>query len=134
MGKIESKIGHLAFGDKKVYDFLSDFTHFNQIIAIDKIESWEATPDTCSFDVAGIGKAGLKITQKDPNKLIKIISDDKTPIRLTMWIQLKSISQNDTRVKITIEPDVNMAIMMMVKTPLKEFANSLIDQMEKFNF
>ena len=134
MGKIESRTGIIKHPDKKVFNFLSDFTNFNNLIPIDKLESWEATPDICSFNVIGIGKAGLKIIERAPYKLIKISSDENTPIRFSMWIQLKSLGSEDTRIKITIDPDVNIAVLMMVKTPLKNFIDQLVDQTEKFSF
>ena len=134
MQKIESRTGHLAHDDQKVFDFISDFTHFNSFIPADKVTGWEADTDSCKFTVAGIGMAGMKIIQREPSTLIKIVSDEKTPIRFTMWIQLKNIAPGSTKVKLTIEPDVNKAIMYMVEKPLKEFINSLVDRMEKFDF
>lgn len=134
MGKIESRTGKLSYDDKKVFSFISDFTNFNNIIPVDRIEGWQATPDNCTFSIGGIGKAGMKIIQREPFNLIKIVSDDTTPIHFTMWIQLKNISPDTTKVKITIDPDVNMAIMMVVKNPLKSFIDDIVDQMEKFSF
>ncbi len=134
MSKIESRTGKINHSDKKVFSFLSDFTNFNNLIPIDKIESWQATSDNCSFNVTGIGKAGLKIIEREPHKLIKICSDENTPIKFTMWIQLKNLATDDTRIKITIDPEVNIALRMMVKTPLKNFIDQLVDQTEKFSF
>jgi len=46
-----------------------------------------------------------------------------------MWIQLKSVAEDDTRIKITIDPEVNMMMMTMVKKPLKEFVDMLAERL-----
>jgi carbon monoxide dehydrogenase subunit G len=44
------------------------------------------------------------------------------------------VAENDTRVKLTLEADLNPMVQMMAKKPLKEFLDKLIDQLEKYNF
>jgi hypothetical protein len=132
MGKIESRTGSIGYSDEKVFSFLSDFTNFSDLIPSDKVDGWVADRDSCSFGVAGIGKAGMKIIERKEFDLIKIISDENSPIRFSMWIQLKSTAPDQTFIKITIEPDVNIAILTMVKTPLKQFVDGLIDRVEGF--
>ena len=134
MSKIESRIGVVKYSDERIFSFISDFSNFNNLMPSYKLAEWHADSDTCSFNIAGIGKAGLKIIEREPHKLIKITADDKTPMRLTMWVQLKVAGENDTRVKITVEPDVNAVMMMMVQKPLKEFIDNLISKLEEFRF
>jgi carbon monoxide dehydrogenase subunit G len=132
MGKIESRTGSIGYSDEKVFAFLSDFTNFSGLIPSDKLDAWEADKDSCSFSIAGIGKAGMKIVERKEFDLIKILSDENSPIRFSIWIQLKSTDPDKTFIKITIEPDVNIAILTMVKTPLKQFVDGLIDRVEEF--
>lgn len=134
MSKIESRIGVVKYSDEKIFSFISDFSNFNNLMPSYKLAEWQADKDTCSFNIAGIGKAGLKIIEREPHKLIKISADDNTPMRLTMWVQLKMAGENDTRVKITVEPDVNAVTMMMVQKPLKEFIDKMISKLEEFRF
>lgn len=134
MSKIESRIGIVKYSDERIFSFISDFSNFNNLIPSYKLAEWKADADSCSFNIAGIGRAGLRIIERDPYKLIKITADDTTPIRLTMWIQLKLTGENETRVKITVDPDVNSVMMMMVKTPLKEFIDKLITKLEESRF
>jgi len=134
MSKIESRTGVVKYGDEKVYSFISDFSNFSNLIPGDKISDWQADAEKCSFSIAGIGRAGLKYVEKEPFKLIKIKSDEGTPLNLTMWIQLKSIGENDTKVKVTLEPEVNSVMMMMIKSPLEKFLERLVTEMENFRF
>ena len=44
------------------------------------------------------------------------------------------MAEADTRVKITLEPHVNSFVLPMIKSPLKEFVDGLIDKLESFSF
>ncbi|MGC9342298.1 MAG: SRPBCC family protein [Bacteroidales bacterium] len=129
MGKIESKITKSEHSDEKLYAFVTDFNNFESLIPEDKVKNWQSDGESCSFTIDGIGNAGLKITEKEPNKMVKISSEGSSPVNFLMWIQLKQVDENDTRIKITIDPQVNMMMMSMVKKPLKEFVDMLAERM-----
>lgn len=134
MSRIESRIGTVKSSDEKIFSFISEFSNFTRLIPYEKVENWEADADTCSFNIAGLGKAGLRIIERAPYKLIKIVADDKTPVGLTMWVQLKQIAENDTKVKITLDPSINKLMMTMFRKHLQDFVDELINQIEKYNF
>jgi len=134
MSKIESRVGKIANSDEKIFTFLSDFNNFEKLIPEDKVKNWQSDKESCSFTVDGVGSAGLKIVEKEPFQTIKIASAEGTPLNFMLWIQLKKLEENDTRVKITIEPKVNAMMMPMIKGPLKNFVDMLVEQMEKLSF
>jgi carbon monoxide dehydrogenase subunit G len=134
MSKIESKTGRVKQSDEKIYNFLSDFNNFKHLIPPDKVKNWSSTSDSCRFSVDGIGEAGLKIIEKTPFSLIKISADGNTPINFFLWIQIKKIEENVSGIRIVIEPEVNAMMMMMVKGPLQNFVDMLVDQFEKVSF
>jgi carbon monoxide dehydrogenase subunit G len=129
MAKIESKVTKSEENSEKLYNFVTDFNNFEELIPADKVKNWEAEEESCSFTIDGIGSAGLRIIEKEPTKLVKISSEGSSPISFLMWIQLKEVDENDTRIKITIDPQVNMMMMTMVKKPLKQFVNMLAERM-----
>jgi len=133
--KIESKIGKSVYSDEQIYRFASNFHNFKDLLPADKVSGWEASEDKCSFQVDPLGRTGLMIIEKQAYKLIKMVSDPEfSSYQFTIWIQLKSVSPTDTRVKITVEPQVNRMMMPMIKGPLKKFADGLIDKIEEFKF
>lgn len=134
MSKIESKTGKISHSDQKIYSFLSDFNNFENLIPADKVKNWQSDTESCSFSISGIGDAGLRFIEKIEYNLLKISSEGKSPVSFLMWIQLKSLEENDTAVKITIDPQVNPIMMGMIKGPLKEFVDMLIDRLEKMEF
>ena len=133
--KIESKIGKSDYSDEQIYKFVSNFHNFKELLPEDKVSGWEASEDKCSFQVDPLGRTGLMIVEKEPYSLIKMSSDPEfSSYQFTIWVQLKKVSSNDTRIKITIEPHVNKMLMPMVKGPLKKLADGLIDKIESFDF
>lgn len=134
MARIESKIGIVKQPAEKIYNYVSNFNNFNQLIPEEKIKDFESTDETCRFSVEGIGKAGLRIIEKEPHKMIKISSDEETTFDLLLWIQIKEIEPGDSRMKITTEVNMNPMMASMVKKPLKKFVDTLIDQAEKISY
>jgi hypothetical protein len=133
--KIESKIGKSAVSDQKIYDFISNFHNFKELLPQDKVSGWESSEEKCSFQVDPLGRTGLIIVEKKPCTLVKMSSDPEfSKYQYTIWIQLKKVSHDDTRIKITIEPLVNKMMLPMVRLPLKKLADGLIDKMESFDF
>lgn len=133
--KIESKIGKSASNNVKIYDFITNFHNFKELLPADKVSGWEASEEKCSFNVDPLGRTGLMIIEKEPHKLVKMASDpDFSSYQFNIWIQLKKVSDEDTRVKVTIEPLVNKMLLPMLKLPLKKLANGIIDKIEAFSF
>jgi hypothetical protein len=133
--KIESKIGKSANSDQQIYKFITNFHNFKELLPSDKVSGWESSEEKCSFQVDPLGRTGLMIVEKKPLSLVKMSSDPEfSKYQFTIWIQLKKVAPNDTRIKITIEPLVNKMMMPMVKVPLKKLANGLIDKIESFDF
>ncbi|MCK4631353.1 MAG: SRPBCC family protein, partial [Bacteroidales bacterium] len=134
MTKFESRIGKLNTSGEKAFDFLSDFRNFSRFIPADKIKEWEASTEQCKFTVEGVGKVGLKIIEKEPNKLVKITGDSTAGLEFFFWIQIKEIGEKDTRVKLTIKADLNPMMKMVAAKPLKSFVNLMIDKIEEYQF
>ena len=132
--KIESKTGKITHSDEKIYDFITNFNNFKNLVPADKVKNWESTDDQCSFELEGFGKTGLKVSEKEPYKLVKITSLETSPLNFLLWIQLKKVADQDTRIKITIEPDLNAMMLVMVQSRLQQFVNMLVDQISQLKF
>ncbi|MFH0757387.1 MAG: SRPBCC family protein [Bacteroidota bacterium] len=133
--KIESKTGKSASSDKQIYAFITNFHNFKDLLPADKVSGWESSEDKCSFNVDPLGRTGLMIVEKEPYKLVKILSDPEfSKYRVTIWIQLKQVADHDTKIKITMEPQVNKMLLPMIKLPLKKLADGIVDKIENFDF
>ena len=110
-----------------VYLTLSKFSNFTPILA-DKVEDWQADDDTCSFKAKGFTVA-LKMTERIENQLIKIgQGEGTTPFPFSFFLQIKEVEQNDTRIKITLDAELNMMMKMMVGSKMQKAVDAIADQ------
>jgi len=128
MTTVESKIVSIKRLDEDIFRVLSNFSNFTPYTQAAKLDNWQAGEDWCRFDVQGIKDVGLKIVEREPFKTIKITGDGKIPFEFFVWIQLKQLEPNDTRMKITLKADLNFMMKMMVGSKLKQGIDALADQ------
>ena len=119
MEKYESKQQQINHPASLIFPIISRMDFLTPAMQ-DKVEEWQATPDTCSFKVKGF-KVSLRIADKVENKHVKIVADEGgLPIDFTFWIQLHEVSSLDTRVRMVLHAELNMMMKMMVGSKLQE--------------
>lgn len=129
--KFESKVGKLSSNEERVYSFLGNFNNFKQFIPADKVNDFESSEDYCRFSVSGVGKVGLRIVEREPNKTIKVAGEGMGNQQFNLWIQLKEMATDDTRIKLTLKADMNPMVKMMASKPLQNFLDKLVETIEK---
>ena len=131
-----------------VYSFLSDFSKIGRLIETarqmgagqqmseisDKIENVVTTEDTCTFLVKGLGEMGVRIVEREEPKLIKLEGDGSVPFNFEVWIQLLDNGPYDTRLRITVEADLNMMMKMMMEGKLEKGINQLAEGLSKIPY
>jgi carbon monoxide dehydrogenase subunit G len=132
--KIESKIGSIGSSDEKIYNFLTNFNNFKQMVPVDKVKNWQSDENSCSFTIDFVGETGVKIIEKEPFKVIKLQNIDDSKYNFTFWAQLKRIDDSATNIKLTMETRMNPMIEMMAKKPLSDFLDSVVDKLAAFKF
>ena len=116
MTEFVSEVKTIPFNEDRIFNMLSDLSNLGKVqdrIPQDKIQ------DSCSFSVAPVGKITFQIVEREPNKTIKFTTTN-SPVPLFLWIQLKQVEENDTRMKITVRAELNPFIKPMVSKPLQD--------------
>lgn len=117
--------------DSLIYQSLSSFDNFTPMLK-DRVESWEAMEDTCSFKAKGFTMK-LRMIDRVPSKHIKI-GGDNMPFEFYFWIQLHRVSDNDTRMKLTAHAKLNTMMKMMIGKKLEKAINEIAEQIaDTFN-
>jgi len=132
--KVESRVGKMPVNTEALYRLFSDFRNMTQFIPKDKLRNFQATEDTCSFKADMVGLVGLKIVERKPNSLVKIISSEISKYSFTFWVQLKEVATMDTRIKLTLAFESNPFMAAMFKGQVEKALNSMIDRIEQQNF
>lgn len=128
--EIVSRVGKVSATEERIYSLLSDFSNLGSFVPPDQVSDFTSDVDSCSFTVSNVGKFGMRIIEREPSKLVKIVNDESVPFQFFMWIQIKQAAENDSRVKITLRADLNPMLKMVAKKPLTKFVEALIDKIE----
>lgn len=92
-----------------------------------KITDFESDTDSCRFQVSGMGQAEIRIVEREPYKNIKINSTGSMPVSIILWIQLLPVTTSETKLRLTLDADMNMMLKMFVGNKLEEGINRLAD-------
>ena len=130
--KYESKIGKIPYNDQLVYSVLSNLENlqrFMDAIPQDKVKELEITPDAIRMKIDGLAqKFTIRIVEKEEYKTIKF-GVDNLPMDVNMWIQLKQVAEQDTRIKLTIKADIPMMFRMMFEKKLQQGLDQAVDML-----
>ncbi len=111
---------------EQIYAAISRFDNLTPALA-DKVEEWQATEDRCSFKAKGF-LVKLRMEERIPAKQVKIVGDEGgVPIDFTFWIQLQSVSENDTRMRLVLHAELNMMMKMMIGGKLQEALDKIAE-------
>ena len=129
-----SKQVQIARPDETIFRVLSSFENFTPILA-DKVENWEATEETCKFKAKGF-TVGLKMAERQPNKLIKVCADESAggmPIPFTFWAQMTATTPEGsavpgTRMRIVLDIELNPMMKMIVGNKMQDAVDSIAEQ------
>ena len=130
--KYESKIGQVAAGDKAIFDVLSNLENLNKVrdlIPEDKVQELEISPNCIRMKVGGLAqKIAIRIVEKEEYKTIKFGADN-IPMAVNVWIQLKQMAENDTRMRITLKADIPMMFRMMLDKKMQQGLDQAVDML-----
>ena len=128
--KEESKIGRLKVDPERIYAFLSDCNNFQQFAVGEKVKNFQSDSDSCRFTVEGAGDVAFSIVDRRPGELLKFSIENAQAENIFLWVQLKSVDQGDTRVKLTAKLEVNPVIRMFISKPLKQGLDKIVETLE----
>jgi carbon monoxide dehydrogenase subunit G len=124
-----------------IYNYLSNFENLSKYVndgLLSKmteqvpqiqISNFESDSDSCQFQISGMGKAEIRIIEREPSKNIKISSSGSMPVGINFWIQLLPVSAYETKLRLTLDADMSMMIKMLVNKKLEDGINRLADML-----
>ncbi|MBQ4380259.1 MAG: SRPBCC family protein [Bacteroidaceae bacterium] len=147
MTRYESSIKQVPYPVQDVYAKLSDLSNLQVIkerindplirqqIPADKIgqvesvvEKMEFTSDSVSCDVGMIGTVSLEIVEREDNKCVKYQSVS-SPVGFTLWAQVLPTSESVSKLKLTLDADLNFFMKQMVDKHIKNGIEKMADML-----
>ena len=129
---IETPKKRVAKSDKEVYDFLTNFNNFEDLMP-DSVAKFELlSDDSFVFALKGMPEIVLKRKEQVPHsKVVLGAASDKLPFSLT--IAIDQLSEGESEVQWSFEGEFNAMMAMMVKTPITNFMGTLSDKLSALN-
>lgn len=136
MKRIESSVKQIPYPQESVYAKVSDLSNLKYIterIPADKmdqikIEDLVCSPDRVSCTVSPLGQIEVGVVSREPYKCVKM-ETLRSPIKLTMWIQIVSTGSSSCKIKLTADADLNIFMAKMVEKPLTEAIEKLAEML-----
>lgn len=147
MAKYESQIKQVPFSQSAVYAKLSDLTNLAVIkeriddpnvqakIPADKIEEvrnavnqMEFTTDTVSAPAGPIDNIAVQIVDREPEKCVKFTSTN-SPVSFKLWVQMLPTGDTTSKLKVTIDADLNFFMKQMVGSHLEKGVDKFADML-----
>ncbi len=129
MTKIDSDKVSVQKSAKEIFEFLGNFNNFQKLMP-EQVTNWESTEDECSFTIAGMASLGMKIQEKTPNSLIRVMRHGKAPFDFFLNCAIED-KGNDCDVQLSFDADLNPMLKMMAVKPLTNFLNLLVNKLKE---
>ena len=131
MSTIQSEKVLVPKSDQEVFDFLVDFNNFEKLIPADKVADWQSDADSCSFQIKGLAKIGMRIVEKIPYTEVRIVSAGKNPFDFTLNVHLSKVDDTSCEAYLVFEGKMNPFLSTMVTKPLTNFFNVLATNLKQ---
>ncbi|NDV77372.1 SRPBCC family protein [Dysgonomonas sp. 511] len=129
MAEYTSEIKIIPYQNKDVFAVLSDLNNLELAkdkIPQDKIKGFSFDKDSCTVTVDPIGQVRFLVVEREPDKTIKFQAE-QLPFDVKMWIQLLPDSEGNSRMKLTIQADLNPFLKPMVSKPLQTGIDKVVE-------
>lgn len=147
MAKYESQIKQVPYTQSAVYAKISDLTNLSVIkerfddpnvqaqMPADKVDEirkavsqMEFTTDTVSAPAGPIGTIAVEIVDREPEKCVKF-SSTSSPVSFKLWIQVLPINETSSKMKVTLDADLNFLMKQMLGSHLEKGVNKFADML-----
>jgi len=136
MSKFDSKIQQVPYTQQSVYNMLSDLSNAERVkqrVDDDQIHSMEFSNDSLSVNVPPIGKIAIQIVDREEPKCVKYKSVD-SPLPFNLWVQMLPVTDTTSKMKLTLEAELNFMMKGIVSKPLQEGLEKLAEALASIRY
>lgn len=132
MGNIsyESHPVHLPVPSRETFEFLSKLDNFGQMLP-EQVTNWQATSDSCSFDIPGMAHIELATGQNKEFSEVNIISAPGSSAGLSVSLLISPDGESGSEVMVRLTADLSPMLQMMAARPLQNLVNIMADRLKE---
>lgn len=117
---------------EEAFAFVTDIRNFEQFIPKANINNWNADKESCSFNVAMLGKVTLRLDEKEEYVKVIFKGDALKKNDFSLRLDISDNLKSPANVRIMLSAELNPMIKMLAAKPIDQFLGKLIDEMENF--
>lgn len=125
--------------DKELFDYIGDMNNMPSILP-EQVVDVKADHDNLSFTIQGMGSIALRVAKREPNKLIQLVPEGKTPFQFVLNIYIRDTESTSHQVTksmsvseccFEIDAQLNPLMQMMASRPLQNLVNMMASRAEE---
>ena len=128
----KSRSGKLDYTMEDVYYFVTDLRNFRRFIPQDGISDLKVEKDSCSFRVSALGTVNIHLGEKVMYNKIVFSGNALHVNDFSLIMDLRETENRHSEVKVTLNAEMNPVLKMVASEPVRQFLETLIQEMEKF--
>lgn len=128
MTRIESDRTPVDKSPEEIFSFLGNFNNFEKLMP-EQVTNWTSTEEECSFTISGMATLGMKIVEKKPVSLIRVVKNGSAPFDFNLECHIAGSGEGKSEVQLVFNADLNPMLKMMAVKPLTNFLNMLTQRL-----
>jgi carbon monoxide dehydrogenase subunit G len=130
--QFESRTGKLSCTTAEVFGFITNIKNFEQFIPAGNIKNWQASADSCSFQVPPLGTVSVSLTEKIAYSFVAYSGDALQKNDFKLIVHISENEKKLAEVRLFLTAELNPFLKMMASGPIEKFLETMISEMEKF--
>jgi carbon monoxide dehydrogenase subunit G len=113
---------------KEVFDFITDFKNFEQLMPESLVKFELKETDEFYFTLKGMPEIGLKRKEQIPNNKL-ILESASSKLDYSLVVDVIEIDELSSEIAFTFDGNFNAMMAMMIKQPLTNVLSTLADNL-----
>ncbi|MFV0505693.1 MAG: hypothetical protein ACK5L5_03130 [Bacteroidales bacterium] len=90
--------------------------------------------DSIKVNITGLGETGLNVIERESSKLIKLATADNFPLPIIVWIQLLPVSEQESKIRLTVHMTMNMMAKMAIGKKMKKGVDKMVETLSLMTY
>ncbi len=125
--QFQSEWQEVNASDEKVFSFISNLDNLGRLMP-EQVVNWQADADRCSFTIQGMTDLQLRVAERLPNTMLRLVPEGKAPFQFKLELELKPGGAS-CKGQVRLEADLNPMLAMMAKRPLQNLVNIMAQKL-----
>lgn len=128
MATYKSELVHVCAAPEAVYARVSDLRQLPQ-----QEGKLTTTADTLTTELPMVGSLTLRVTERVPHSLIKLVSEG-SPLPITILLSIAAGTESGSDLQLALEAPLNPFMQAMVEKPIKEALGKMSERVKQITF